>query len=336
MKRLLLPYFLLLVFSRQVAAFTLPGQEEYAGRCIQAIINCQYTDALLLADSASAADSTDPLAPLLRLTAMGIRDVDFDTLLDSAGFLHAYVLTEERIAAYEKKENASSYSKMLSGFCKGMLSAFYLRQGYYFSAMRNGFKALSILEESHRLDSTNGDPLFLLGLYEYAKGELKRRLWWLLFWYPGSKKEGIAKLWSCSKNGHLSAGGALFALADIYARENKPEEGGPIVERLEQEFPKSRFALWAKAKHLESRRLFYEAGLCYDVLAASYAAEPAGRHNALFTRNLQAHMLLRSGQKKEAADSCRAILRETDIEREPSIYNNTKKLLHRINDDENQ
>jgi hypothetical protein len=47
-------------------------------------------------------------------------------------------------------------------------------------------------------------------------------------------------------------------------------------------------------------------------------------------------MLLQSGQRKDAADSCRAILRETVSGRKTEIYNDTKKLLRRINDGESK
>ena len=328
--------FLIVLWSSASSLSLSAGQQGYAGRCIKAIINGDYDSAFFIADSVAFADSGDPLAPLFRLTALGVRDIDFDTLLDSAEFLRAYHAAEERRASYEKTNGVSSYTRTLEGFSKGFYATFYLREKSYFAAMRNGFQSLDLLEEAYRLDSTNADPLFLLGLYEYAKGELKRRLWWVLFWYPGSIKTGIERLTSCMGNGYFAVSPAAFALAEIYVRENKTDECSRLVERLEREFPDSRFTLWARAKYLESRRLYYEAGLSYELLAASYAAEPVGRYNAFCMRNLQAHMLLLAGQKKEAADSCRALLREKAIGREIPVYHDTKKLLQRINDGESQ
>jgi hypothetical protein len=137
-------------------------------------------------------------------------------------------------------------------------------------------------------------------------------------------------------NGHFAASPAAFALAEIYVREKMPAECGRLVERLAQDFPESRFTLWTQAKYFESRRLFYEAGLMYELLAVSYAAAPAGRYNSFLMRNLQAHMLLRAGQNKEAADSCRSILHETPAGREIPVYHDTKKLLRQIDDSERQ
>jgi hypothetical protein len=337
MKPVLKSLCFLIILGVSALSLTLSdGQQGYAGRCIKAIINCDYDSAFFIADSVSSVDSADPLAPLFRLTAIGVRDIDFDTLIDSVKFLQTYRTVEERITAYEKTNGVSSFTKMLSGFSKGFYATFFLREKSYFAAMRNGFQSLDLLQEAYRLDSTNADPLFLPGLYEYAKGELKRRLWWVLFWYPGSKKTGIERLKHCMNNGCFAASPATFALAEIYVRENKPDECSRLVERLERDFPDSRFMLWAKAKYSESRRLYYEASLCYELLAASYAAEPAGRFNAFYMRNLQAHMLLLAGQNKEAADSCRVLLREKALGREIPVYHDTKKLLQRINDGENQ
>jgi hypothetical protein len=331
MKTILCCAVLCLVSSTGLCAFSLPAsQQQYATRCVHAILNGSYGDALSIADSAIAADRQDPLAPLLYLTAIGIRDVDFDTLLDTASFFRAYRLTEERITSWEHKNGISSYCSMLSGFCKGIHSSFYLRQESYYAAMQTGFEALRLLEDSYKLDSSNVEPLFFLGLYDYARGELKKRLWWVLFWYPGSKKEGIRRLWCCADKGMLTGKGALFALADIYTRENMPGDAAPVVESLRRDFPQSRFALWARAKHLESKHSWYEAALVYEQLAASYGAHRAGAHNAFVTANQQAHLLARAGQKKEAAAVCRMLLDTPVSKKNRSLHKDTEKLLAQI------
>ena len=336
MKKILPCLSLVCMLFNPASPLALSGGQHYAERCIGLIINGEYDAAFSFADSVMHADTLDPLAPLFRLTAIGVRDIDFDTLLDSSGFLKAYGMAEERIAAYEETNGVSSYSKMLAGFSRGFYAAFYLRLNSYFAAMRNGFQSLDLLEEAYALDSTNADPLFLTGLYEYAKGELKRRLWWVLFWYPGSKKRGVERLRTCMNSGRFAASAAALSLAEIYVREDKPDDCQPIVEKLARNFPKSRFSLWAKAKYFESRRVYYDAGLVYELLAASYASETAGRYNALLTRSLQAQMLVKSGQKKEAADSCRSILREKTSGRGNAVIKSVRKLLQDIHDSERQ
>ncbi|MCU0609062.1 MAG: hypothetical protein MUF22_04755 [Chitinispirillaceae bacterium] len=325
-----------LVIMTGTALASTRGPGGYYEPCINRIISCDYDGALRIADSAGI-DTLDLLAQVLHLAAIGIRNVDFDEIIDSAGFLRTYHSALTRIDKFERLHKTSSYSRMLMGICHAMHSSFYLRQQSYYAAVKTGFTALDCLKDAQSLDSTNTDALLFTGLYSYAKAELRKKLVLVMFWYPGSKEEGIGQLRECSDKGRLSRTVSLFALADIYTREKQPEKASLIIDQLEKEFPKSRFFLWAKAKHLESRKLFYEAALCYDALAVSYAAVPGRSHSVLVTRNRQAHMLTKAGQKKDAAAICELILRKersTD-KRDNIILKDTRKLLRTIHGNKN-
>jgi hypothetical protein len=336
MKQCLLILIAILIFNTFVEAYCIPeNQKSFAKNCISEILNCRYNEALRLADSASQANKEDPLAPILRLIAIGVRDVDFDTVTDSAGFFHAYENAVKLTGLYEKQHGESSYTTMLLGFCKGLNASFYLRLDSYFDAMQTGFDALRLLDDSYALDTSNADALLFPGLYDYAKGELKKKLWWVLFWYQGSKAEGIERLWKCANYGQLTSTASLLALVDIHVRDKNPVECLPIVNRLEKECPKSRFTLWAKAKYLESCPQYIEAAEVFAQLAISYAADPAGSHGELETRNRQAHMLFLAGHAKEAAEICRAIVPRALGKRNKLIYKDTNNLLRQINDHEN-
>jgi hypothetical protein len=328
MKFRIIPTLLIFSFYQLASGYALPeNQARYADRCLTNILNGRYDSSIAIVDSVIAADTADPLAPVLRLAAIGVQDVDFDTLLDSGAFFRSYRLAESKIARYENRSGVSSYSLMLKGICKALHSSFYLRIQSYYSALRNGFTALDLLKESYERDSSNADALLFLGLYDYARGELKKRLWWVLFWYSGSKDRGIERLLYCEKNGRLTSHAALFGLAEIYTRENKIAEGAPLIERLGRDFPHSRFMLWERAKHFEARRLYYEASLAYDALASSYETDPRGTKSAVTTRNLQAHALVLSGQKKDAAQICRDLLSRPACRGNKVIFKDTKKLL---------
>lgn len=337
MRQLLLISFSVLACHAVSGAYSIPeNQKIFAELCVKEILNGHYSEALRLADSAASADKEDPLSPIIRLTAIGVRDVDLDTLLDSAGFFQSYETAVNRITLYEKRHGASSYTTMLLGFCKGLHASFYLRLESYFAAMQTGFDALKLLDGAYKLDSSNTDALFFLGLYDYARGELKKKLWWVLFWYPGSKEQGITRLLRCSNNGQLTATASLLALADIYTRDKKPLECLSTVNRLEIKSPESRFVLWAKAKYLESCPQYDEAARAFERIALSYAAvSAAGRYGELVTRNRQAHMLFLAGRKKDAAALCHTILQKAQGRRNKLIYKDTDKLLGQINGSEN-
>jgi hypothetical protein len=333
---------LLLIFSAVIVchtcsqAYSIPlNQKMFAEQCIREILNCHYTEAIRLADSADAVDKQDALAPIIRLIAIGVRDVDLDTLLDSAGFLQSYQTAVSRIALYEKAHGVSSYTVMLLGFCKSLHASFFLRLESYIAAMQTGFDALKLLDEAYKLDSSNTDALLFLGLYDYARGELKKKLWWVLFWYPGSKERGIMRLRQCGATGQLTSIASFLALSDIYVRDKKPSECSPVINQLEKYSPRSRFVLWAKAKYLESCPKYYEAALVFEQLALSYAADPAGNYGSIVTQNRRAHMFFLAGRKKDAASLCRDILHRAQGRRNKLIYKDTDKLLRQINGSEN-
>lgn len=327
----LIPAAVLFCHSFSQAYFIPENQKLFAQYCVNEILSGHYAGTLHLADSAALADKDDPLAPIIRLIAIGVRDVDLDTLLDSSGFFQSYQTAVSRIALYEKQHGVSSYTLMLLGFCKGLHASFYLRLESYIAAMQTGFDALKLLDDAYKLDSTNTDALLFLGLYDYARGELKKKLWWVLFWYPGSKERGIMRLRKCSETGMLASTASFLALVDIYVREKKPSECLSIIKQLEKNSSQSRFTLWATAKYFESSKKYYEAALSFELLSLSYSSEPAGTYNSLITKNRQAHMLYLAGRKKEASALCLTILQRAQSKRNKLIYKDTDKLSRQIN-----
>ena len=126
-----------------------------------------YTDSLM------KMDETEPLYPFFHLCALGLRDLDFDCIIDTNAFLATYELTLATILAYEKKHGITSYSLTLRGFAYAAHSSFYLLHKTYFSAIGTGLDAVKIFNGVRDMDSTNYDAEFFLGFYNYAKGELK-------------------------------------------------------------------------------------------------------------------------------------------------------------------
>jgi len=128
---------------------------------------------------------------VLRLAVLGMRDVDFDRMIDSSQFVATYARAMDRISILQQHRGVSSYSCMLIGLTKAINASYYLRIHSYFDALGTGSDALKYLRKAHDLDATNTEVDFFLGLYDYAKSDLKKHLWWVLFWFPGDKHEGI-------------------------------------------------------------------------------------------------------------------------------------------------
>lgn len=327
-------FWLIIIFNFTIiAAFSFPQHlMEPSGRIVTSIINCDFSQSFSICDSLKNKYPTDPLPSLLKLTTMGMRDVDCEQAIDSAGFMTEFDNTETLIRNYEQNNGTSSYIVMLDGFSKAMHAAFFLRKKAYFDVLHNGIDAIKLLNQAKELDSTNNDADFFLGLYEYGKSELKKKLWMVLFWYPGSKKEGIKKLNECSKNATLTRIAAKLSLSDIYVQEKKPQLSAAIISELEKEYSTSRFVLWAKVKFLESQKQYDSAAVIYEKLSVYYALFPEGKQNFFTTRNRMAHMLRLSGKDKDAAEICRSLLSDQKLDQYRDIKRDTRKLLENLDD----
>jgi len=303
---------------------------EPSSRIVDNIINCDFQRAFLICDSLKKEFPTDPFPFILKLTAMGMRDIDCEKTIDSSGFINEFLASQALIRSYEQKNGRSSYQLMLDGFSKAMHAAFFLRQKAYFDVLHNGVDAINLLKKAKELDSTNADADFFLGLYDYGKSELKKKLWMVLFWYPGSKKEGIEMLKNCSKNASLTRIAAKLSLSDINIQEKKPELSQEIISELENKYKNSRFVLWAKVKYLESVKNYDSAAAVYEKLSIYYALIPEGKQNFFVTRNRMAHMLKLSGKDQNAAEICRTLLNDQQFDQFREIKKDTRKLLENL------
>jgi tetratricopeptide (TPR) repeat protein len=293
------------------------------------MINCDFNTAIFLTDSIIEKDNRDPFPYILKLTILGMRDMDFERTLDSALFVSTSHQVAILIDSMERQDGKTSYSRMLAGFNKAMYSAFFLRNNAYVSGLQYGFDALDQLKEALELDSTNTEVLFFLGLYDFARAELRTRFWWILFWYPGDKNRGFERLTVCSRKSTVTGTAAALSLSEVYIKENMMNKADSLLLLLEQIYPESRFVLWSKAKYFEALKDYAKAATIYEQLAASYNKTSEGRYNYFITKNKAAHMHTNAGQKESAVAVCKGILNEPDLNRYKTVKKDTQRLLER-------
>lgn len=295
------------------------------------ILQCQFDSANNLIDTYRKNDSKNPLPPMLKLAVLGMRDIDLEMTVDSLLFMNTYALAIANALDYEKNNGKNDYSRMVIGFTNAIHSSFYLRRKKYMSAMQNGVDAMKILREAKELDSTNTEVDFFLGLYDYAKAELRSRLWWVMFWYPGGKKEGIAKLENCTKNSFIVGNAALITLSNIYTDEKKPEKAIRIIQHLDSLYPSSRFVGWAKVKYFEKLKMYSNAAEEYHKLSMQYSSVKHGQYNSFITKKKEALMYYEAGQIDKVQLICETMLSDPTLTNE-EIRKETKRLLEKVNE----
>jgi tetratricopeptide (TPR) repeat protein len=328
-------FIFLFAISSCAWGFTLPEKCITSTKIvIPPMINCDFKTAIGLTDSIIKSNKRDPFPYILKLTVLGMRDVDFECTLDSALFLSTSRYTGMLIDSMERCDGKSSYSRMLAGFNKSMYSAFFLRNSMYGPGIQSGFVALDLLKESIALDSTNSEVLFFLGLYDFARAELRTRLWWVLFWYPGDKNRGFERLRLCSKNSVITGTAAALSLSEAYIKEHMLGKADSLLSQLETLFPESRFVLWTRIKYFEAKEDPEKAAALYEQLAESYQKTTEGRYNYFVTKNKAAHMHHDAGNRAAANSLCNELLKEPDMEKYKSLKKDTQRLLERMQNGE--
>ena len=323
------------ISTASLSAFSIPKQQQLiAQNIVDCIITNQY-DSVFQSIDAIRRDTDDPLYMVLELVAVGLRDVDFEKTVDSAQFLRTYEKTIESIRLWEKKKGASSYSSMLTGMSMLIHASFYVRQKKYFTSMQNVFDALDQLKEAQKKDTANYEIDLFLGLYEYARAELRSRLWWILFWYPGDRQNGIKRVQRSAENAVIIDEAAKLSLCDIFIKEKQNEKAKKYLDQLKIKYPHSRFVLWAEVKYYETEKVYDSAASVYNQLAAQYELLPMGEYNCIFTYYKQAEMLSKTGRKKQAYKICTNILKNKALQNYKSLEKDITRLRNRCDVTEN-
>ncbi len=304
-------------------------QRDDADSIIGLIINCEFDKALHISDSLSKDMPDKPLYPILNLMTYGLRNLDFDRAVDTSAFMDSYRKSKEAMEKYKKNNGTTSYGLTLEGFIKASYASYRIYHGKYFSAIGEGLDAVKLLKEANKIDTTNVDSYFFLGFYSYARGELKKKLWMLLFWYPGSRKEGKRMLEECSETAQIASIPSQMILADIYREEKDYKKNEALINKLLTKYPKSRFMMWARARREEQLKNNKQAAKAYGWLADSYEKSLHGSYNALVTREQQLTFLKKDDRESEASVLAKKTLDKNYCDSNDKDYQDICKKIER-------
>ncbi len=323
---------MLAVVLHAAAAPLTDEQQSTVGRIAENMLASRYAAARAMADSAMTTPGADPIFPMLKLMIVGLREMDFETVIDSGEFeatAETVLQTLDSLEAHEKNE---AYAQTIRGFVLAARAAYDLRRDHHMQAVRGGLDALRMLEEAARSDSSIADADYFLGLYDWSRSDLRRRLWWVLFWLPGNRERGISRLERCRREGLFCGTAAAISLVEVYARGERYARARALLDTLLARYPDSRFVRWSEVKYYQEREERRKAAQAYATLADSYAQERYGEYNAAFCRLQSAELLYEGDDTQGAVAACRALLDCHAASAEPrvvDICNDARDLLER-------
>ncbi len=296
---------LILMIAATSTGFELPAHKSEAARSVMiSIAECKFEQSKAGIDSLISADSSDPLGWMLLLAETSLQQLDYNRPEEPDSFQALYDRTKTVMNDYEKRIGKDSYFLTIKGIMQMIATAYTMHRKKYWSAMKMGFDALDLCKEAKKIDSSNVDADFVIGLYNYARAELKRKFLGILFWYSGDKQSGIRMLDSCRRSAKLIALVADMNLQEIYVKEGMHEKAASGIQRLLAAYPGNRFVLWTKAKSFDARKMPGQAAEVYRALAEPYKIIPAAKNNYRATRYLEAKRFFEAKNADRAIIAC--------------------------------
>jgi len=310
--------------------FVMPvRQKEKANSAVEEMYDCRFDQAIATVDSINDDSAGDPLKWMLRLSIIGMRHLDYDDTSDVDNFETTFKTAQLFFKNYEKRMGRTSYLLTAHGFSCFIAAAYKMRNKEYLNGIHLGFEALSCCREAKKIDSSNADVDLILGLYSYARAELRRKFWGILFWYPGDKNTGIQSINDASRKSQFSSLAARAILLEINIREERYDTATAGLNELTGIYPHSRFLLWSGVKLYEAQKLYANSADAYSQLADAYERIPAAVRNYLQTRFSEAQRYYWTGNIVKAKDACNKVL--DACVRNPSGHcDEAKKILEKM------
>ena len=277
---------------------------------VEEVLNCRFERAQAVADSFEESGASGLFKKMLDLSIIGMRHLDYDLQDDTDAFENAFKNARSLYEGDAKKNGPSSDLLTAQGFSYMIAAAYNLHEKSYLSGIGLGFKALSFCREAKKIDSSDSDVDLVLGLYSYARADLRKKFWGIIFWYPGDRLVGIKTIEAVAKNGRFTSLLAQAVLQEIYIKEEQFDKASEGLDRLGALYPQSRFLLWSKVKLYQALKRPLQCAETYSRLAASYAPEPQAYRNYHQTLLFAAQQYCKAGNDREARESCQELLND--------------------------
>ncbi len=182
----------------------------------------------------------------------------------------------------------------------------------FFSALRNGLRAVKEHREVLRRDPGFADAYLTVGLYEYIVGSLPLavRILIALGGIRGSRERGIQQLEEAARSGKYVADDARTLLIAVYYREKRFPDALRTLEELISRYPRNHLFALERANLLMRMGERAEAVRAFEELLT----HPAYREMQDLIRYQYAEALFQSGYKQAALHHFRRLLALEDAQ----------------------
>jgi len=289
-------------------------------QAIIATVNQDYDRALVKVDTVIARDPEQPIGYLFRAATLQSRMLDYENDADEEEFLRSLKNCRQLSEKTLHKNPGDVYAHFWLGSAYGYESFYVGKKRKYLEAVHTAWKTIQHLETAIQLDPEMYDAYLGIGTYKYYRSKLK-----LLFW-GDERAEGLAMVRQAVAHGKYSQYAAVNGLAWMLLDENLPGEAFALTDSILQQFPRSRFFLWAKAESAARLENYEQARACYQQIMSSLLAEhKLSPYLNAVCRSKMARLALQESRPSEACAQL-DLIDEQNLPRETQGREMSKKI----------
>ncbi|MDP8240493.1 MAG: hypothetical protein P9X24_15485 [Candidatus Hatepunaea meridiana] len=239
--------------------------------------NEKYDRALSLIDSITYMQPKNPYCRLLKATVLSARAMDFEDEIDFPDILQACQKTEQLVRSNSDNFDLSSDLLFYLGMTELYRSIIRQRLGSWFKALKHILRGGEYLEEAIKLDSTNWDIHYGIGMYKYYRSQ-RAGLLRSIGIIADRRDEGINHIQIAAERGSLTRISARNSLAWIAYEKGNYNEAIRRSRELLKEYPGIRAFNWCRIKALMKSEKWEESMPVLRSLLKSVRNEKRNNH----------------------------------------------------------
>jgi len=178
----------------------------------------RFDEALILFDSVIAMAPEKPVGYFFKAGVYSNLAGDYRNLNYSDRF-QVFINQAVKIGEeLDKSGKATAEDLFFYGGALGFRGIYKSYYGDWVGAFKDGLKGRGVLDRALKMDSTNYDIYYGLGMYDYWRSVKTRILSWLPF-FPDKRRSGIEKVFLAIQKGKFVRDEAKYALLRVYDNE---------------------------------------------------------------------------------------------------------------------
>jgi hypothetical protein len=162
-----------------------------------------------------------------------------------------------------EKDPGDRWSRFFIAGAEGIMGIFELHHNHLIQAAKWGSRGMSVLQALQRTNDGMVDLDYGIGSYEYWRGALIKRVWWLPA-VEDQRADAINKLRNARRQGIYTASFSGESLVDVYLNEKSFFEALGMCEDMLKSYPTSRIFLLGRAEALDGLGEFQNSQATYD------------------------------------------------------------------------